>query len=50
VRQEQAGFKRSVFVHNIIARGTVDELVMERLDGKKSVMDILLEAMKKGQA
>ena len=49
VRQEQAGFKRSVFIHNIIARHTVDELVIERLGGKKSIMDCLLEAMKRGQ-
>lgn len=50
VRQEQSGYKRSVFVHNIIARGTIDELVLERIDNKKGIMDCLLEAMKRGQA
>jgi SNF2 family DNA or RNA helicase len=49
VRQEQEGFKRSVFVHNIIARGTIDEDVIARTDGKKSVMEVLLEAMKRRQ-
>lgn len=49
VRQEQSGYKRSVFIHNIIARGTIDELVLERIAGKKGVMDLLLEAMKRGQ-
>jgi len=46
-RQMQAGKKRPVFVHNIIARGTVDELVIERVDSKREVQDILLEAMKR---
>ena len=50
MRQEQSGYKRSVFIHNIIARGTIDELVLERIAGKKGVMDLLLEAMKRGQA
>ena len=49
VRQEQSGYKRSVFIHNIIAIGTIDELVLERIAGKKGVMDLLLEAMKRGQ-
>lgn len=46
-RQMQAGKKRPVFVHNIIARRTVDELVIERVDSKREVQDILLEAMKR---
>ena len=50
VRQAQAGFNRSVFIHNIIASGTVDEVVLKRIDGKKGIMDLLLEAMKRGQA
>jgi len=45
-RQKQAGFDRPVFVYPILARGTVDELVMKRLEGKRSVQDILLEALK----
>ena len=48
VRQMQAGNRRPVFIHYIIARGTVDELVIDRHETKRSVQDILLEAMKKG--
>ena len=46
VRQIQAGFDRNVFIYNIIARGTVDEDMILRRETKKSVQDILLEAMK----
>lgn len=45
-RQMQAGHDRPVFIHNIIARDTVDELVMERIETKREVQDILLAAMK----
>lgn len=45
-RQAQAGYKRPVYVHSIVARRTVDELVMRRLKTKASVQDILLDAMK----
>ena len=47
VRQMQAGYSRPVFVHNIIARDTVDEMVMERIATKREVQDILLDAMKR---
>lgn len=46
VRQIQAGHDRPVFIHYIVARDTVDEMVMERREGKKEVQEILLEAMK----
>lgn len=46
-RQMQAGYDRPVFVHNIIARGTVDEMVIERVESKREVQDILLAAMKR---
>ena len=45
-RQMQAGHDRPVFIHNIIARDTVDELVIERVETKREVQDILLQAMK----
>lgn len=45
-RQMQAGHDRPVFIHNIIARDTVDELVMQRIETKREVQDLLLEAMK----
>lgn len=47
LRQAQAGHNRSVFLHRIVARRTVDELVLERLDSKREVQDILLEAMRR---
>lgn len=46
-RQMQAGHDRPVFVHNIVARDTVDDLVMERVESKREVQDILLAAMKR---
>jgi len=46
-RQMQAGHDRPVFIHRIIARDTVDELVLERLTTKRRVQDILLDSMKK---
>ena len=46
VRQVQAGKDRPVFIHDIVARGTVDELVLARHTTKRSVQDLLLEAMK----
>lgn len=45
-RQMQSGKDRPMFIHNIIARGTVDEMVIKRVDTKREVQDILLEAMK----
>ena len=47
VRQLQAGFERPVFETHIVARDTVDELVMERRDSKREVQDLLLAAMKR---
>ena len=45
-RQMQAGHSRPVFIHFIMARNTVDEMILERLQTKRSVQDILLDAMK----
>ena len=50
VRQLQAGHDRPVFIHNIVARDTVDELVLERIETKREVQDILLDAMKRRSA
>jgi SNF2 family DNA or RNA helicase len=36
-----------VFLYHIVARDTVDELVMLRRETKKEVQDILLDALKK---
>ena len=46
-RQAQAGHTRPVFIHNIVAADTVDELVLARVDSKREVLDLLLEAMKR---
>ena len=45
-RQAQSGYGRKVFVYRIVARGTVDELVLDRLTSKRSVQDVLMHAMK----
>lgn len=45
-RQFQSGHDRLVFIHHIIAKDTIDELVVERLSSKRKVQDILLGAMK----
>lgn len=46
-RQAQAGHDRPVFIHNLIAKDTVDELVLARVEGKRNVVDLIMEAMKK---
>lgn len=46
-RQMQAGKKRIVQIYNIVARDTVDEMVIERHDSKREVQDVLLAAMKR---
>lgn len=49
VRQLQSGYDRNVFIYYILARDTVDEDTIERLKTKKSVQDILMDAMKHGR-
>jgi SNF2 family DNA or RNA helicase len=46
MRQKQAGHDRPVLIYPILARDTVDEVVMERLSSKRSIQEVLLEAMK----
>jgi SNF2 family DNA or RNA helicase len=46
-RQAQSGHNRPLFLHHIVARDTVDELVMERRITKRSVNDVLMGAMKR---
>lgn len=50
VRQFQAGFKRPVYIYDIIARDTVDEDVMFRHGSNMSVEDCLKRAMRRRQA
>lgn len=47
MRQIQAGFDRPVFVHDLIADGTLDDTVIARHASKQSVMDLLLAACKR---
>lgn len=46
-RQLQAGMDRPMWIHNLIMRDTVDEMVIERVNSKREIQDILLEAMKR---
>lgn len=46
-RQVQAGLDRPVFVHRIIARGTVEESAVHRLANRVSVDEALRESLKK---
>jgi len=46
-RQMQAGHPRPVYVYHLIAKGTVDTTVVKRRDGKISVQESLMEAMKR---
>ena len=47
MRQKQSGYDRPVFVHYILAKNSVDDMVLERLRSKKSVQEILLEALER---
>ena len=46
-RQAQAGHKRPMFIHYILADDTIDDDVLDRLRSKKSVQDCLLNAMRR---
>lgn len=46
MRQLQAGKDRAVTVHYIVARNTIDEVVVERRESKGEVQDLLLNYMK----
>ena len=47
VRQMQAGLDRPVIIHDIVADRTIDELVLERHESKRSVQALLLEATRR---
>jgi len=46
-RQAQSGYDRPVFIHYILANDTIDFDVLERLESKKTVQEILMQAMKR---
>jgi len=45
-RQAQAGHDRPVYIHQIVAADTIDELVVARRETKRAVQDLLLGAMR----
>ena len=45
-RQKQSGYDRPVYVHRIVARGTIDEMVLRRQASKASVQELLLEMLR----
>lgn len=47
VRQMQASMDRPVFVHHIVVRDSVDEVALQRIQTKREVQDLLLEALKR---
>lgn len=49
VRQLQAGLDRPCFIHYIVARDTLDEVVMARRTSKRGVQDLLMNYMKEKQ-
>lgn len=46
MRQFQAGKNRPVFLHYLVARGTIDEVEMTRRTTKRSVQEALMDYMK----
>ena len=49
MRQKQSGHKRPVWVYSIVADDTLDDVVLERHASKRTVQDLLLEAMVRKQ-
>lgn len=45
-RQFQAGMDRPTFVYNIAARGTLDEVVLARVETKADIQQLLLDRMR----
>lgn len=49
-RQAQSGYARPAFIYHIVAKDTVDEMVLEKRESKKTVQQILMEAIKNGKS
>lgn len=47
MRQKQAGHNRSVYLHYLLMEDTIDETIYERLSTKKTVQEVLTDAMNK---
>lgn len=50
MRQLQAGFDRPVMIYDIVAKDTIDELVVGRHQSKQSIQQVLLDAAKQRRA
>lgn len=46
MRQYQAGKDQPMFIYHIVAKGTVDEVVVARRASKRAVQDVLMDYMK----
>jgi len=46
VRQLQSGFKRKVLIYDIVATGTIDEVVLDAVSGKCTLQEALFSTMK----
>lgn len=49
VRQMQSGYDRPVYIHYIVARDTVDETILEVVEGKADLQEAFLRAQQKFQ-
>jgi SNF2 family DNA or RNA helicase len=49
MRQKQAGLDRDVFIYHLIAKNTIDTVVISRTSTKKSVQECLMEAARGAQ-
>lgn len=47
VRQAQSGYTRNVYIYKILAKGTIDEDVLDVLEKKSSIQDALMNGMRK---
>lgn len=43
VRQKQAGFDRPVYIHYILTKDTIEDIVKSRLEGKSDVQQLLMD-------
>lgn len=49
IRQAQSGYDRPIFIHYILANGTIDFDVVERLEGKATVQEALMQALRRSK-
>lgn len=47
VRQAQSGYDRLVYIYKILAKGTIDEDVDERIETKGNIQDILMSGLRR---